>query len=107
MGVVLDIICKLHQVEQIILCVSSVLSSLRLCIFDLSGIPWFECCLVCSRYSGAANLLLVVNRRILVRLLAHSVMCALLFLAFPCGYRIPFSGTVPVNAVITLCNFRH
>ena len=35
------------------------------------------------------------------------LMCGLLFLAFPCGYITPFSGTVPVNAVITVCNFRH
>ena len=42
-GVVLDVICKLHQVEQVILCVSFAFSGLRLCIFDLSRIPWFQC----------------------------------------------------------------
>ena len=46
--------------------IAVLLCGLYLCIFDLSRIPWFQCCLVCSRYSGAANLLLVVNRRIIV-----------------------------------------
>ena len=66
--VVLQVNCKLNQVEQIILSIFSALAYLGLRICNLSWISRLQCGFMCKRYTRTCYLLLIVDGRVLVGL---------------------------------------